>query len=141
MKNKEKYFDELLSSLVGPGGQCSFRLKNVLKEKDCNNYTCKSCDKKTKEWFEQEYIEPLNEDERAFLKVINNRTWYKWIIRKENEIVITHKKPLRDECNGIRYWELCDVDDYHVIPYLKDLFKFITDNDQEPYLIEDLLNE
>lgn len=135
MKNKEKYFDELLSSLVGPGGQCSFRLKNVLKEKGCYNYTCKSCDKKTKEWFEQEYKVLITEDEKAILKCLEER--WKWIARDENGILLVYQSKPK------KYGSKWSADDgyFYIMRFRNCLFQFIKWEDKEPYLIEDLLNE
>ena len=136
MKNKEKYFDELLSSLVGPGGQCSFRLKNVLKEKGCDNYTCKSCDKKTKEWFEQEYKVLITEDEKAILR--NLSADLKWIARDESGTLYAYRdKPLKDFCEwrAKEYFTCCSLFLFN------HLFQFVKWEDKEPYLIEDLLNE
>lgn len=57
MKNKEKYFDEILNkSLIGNDG-CSFRLNYALKNQGCGDFTCDECNEKIKEWLEQEYKE------------------------------------------------------------------------------------
>lgn len=53
MKNKEKYQDEILKSLLASEA-CKFKQKYILKKENCNNVFCSECRRITKDWFEQE---------------------------------------------------------------------------------------
>lgn len=75
----------------------------------------------------------LTEDEKAILRNIDKK--YKWIARdKNNMLYVYQNKPYK----GKTSWH-----EYHYIvkglDVFTDLFKFITWEDEEPYLISDLL--
>lgn len=66
MKNKEKYFDEILEQWMH-ANFCSFVKEHVLGERPCLDITCNECNLKVKVWLEQEYS-PLDDKEREYLK-------------------------------------------------------------------------
>lgn len=75
----------------------------------------------------------LNEDEKAILKVLLNEK-YKWIARDKNDwLYVYASKPKK----GITIWENTGSP---MMPFVH-LFNFIKWEDDEPYLIEDLLKE
>ena len=89
------------------------------------DYTCKEL------LWERKEGPKLTEDEKAILKNIDEEM--KYIARNKNgNLDVFVVKPYKD----IEFWEN-DLD-YCSIPF-RNLFKFIKWEDNEPYLIEDLL--
>lgn len=76
----------------------------------------------------------LTDDEKAILRNISKE--YKWIARDEStRLYIFINKPYKTDC----IWYAVDrIYDLHVF---RHIFKFIKWEDEEPYLIEDLLKE
>lgn len=76
----------------------------------------------------------LTDDEKAILRNIYKE--YKWIARDESEkLYIFINKPYKIE----RLWYAVDsIYDLHIF---RHLFQFVKWEDEEPYLIEDLLKE
>ena len=142
MKNKEKYFDEICQTLYDMNTSgCDFARNHVLQDKYCNNTSCAHCCQKVKEWLEQEYKPPITEDEKTILKYVDKE--YKWIAREfDNSLAIYKSKPFKgyDEIAKDSTW-LTKDNSYNWLGLTHDLFPFIKKEDEEPYLIEDLLNE
>lgn len=139
MKNKEKYFDDIVEAFIGGNGVngiCDFKEWHILKPKNCVKISCNECDKRTREWLEEEYKEPikLTEDEKVILKNVDKQ--YTYIARdKSKNLYVYSEKPLKQgsECITL-YGNCCELAFSH-------LFQFISWEDKEPYLIEDLLRE
>ena len=139
MKNKEKYLDEIseaFASIDGTYGICKVRKRHVIKPEECISIACNECEKRTREWLEEEYQEPitLSEDEKAILRNIDKR--YKWIARHYGTLEIYEDKPYKANKTWIFKSGIGDV----LRPF-NHLFTFIKAEDTEPYSIEDLLNE
>ena len=139
MKNKEKYIDFIVEAFADADVDvCEFRRKHVLKQKDCNRVTCVECSKRTAEWLEQEYQEPiiLTDDEKAILK--NLPKMYKWIARDENGTLYLYfyfEKPLKKD----DFWKSGSLEfDFSLY---NQLFQFIKWEDKEPYDIDELLKQ
>lgn len=78
----------------------------------------------------------LTEDEKVILKNINKD--YKWIARDDNgSLFIYGEKPIKKESSWISKMFL----DWFNMCIFNHLFLFIKWEDEEPYLIEDLLKE
>ena len=77
----------------------------------------------------------LTEDEKVILKNIDKS--FKFIARcKEGDLCVYESKPIRSNYDGD--WVLFNSEYNHVYIY-NHLFQFITSEDEEPYLISDLL--
>lgn len=141
MKNKEKYFDEILKAFINQGGGddvCQFKIKHILKLKTCGGVHCNRCEQYTREWLEQEYKEPivLSEDEKAILKIVGKQ--YEWIARnKDGYIHAYYDKPTKWVTSG--NW--VNMRGYSSLSIFKHLFQFVKWEDTEPYSIEDLLKQ
>lgn len=88
-------------------------------------------------WQRQE----ITEDEKVILKYIDKE--YKWIAREfDNSIAIYKSKPFKgyDEIAQDDTW-LTKDNSYNWLGLTHDLFPFIKKEDEEPYNIEELLNE
>ena len=91
------------------------------------DYTCKEL------LWERKEKAKLNEDEKAILKVLLNEK-YKWIARDKNDwLYVYASKPKK----GITIWENTGSP---MMPFVH-LFNFIKWEDEEPYSIEELLEE
>lgn len=78
----------------------------------------------------------LTDDEKAILRNINEN--YVWIARNENGMLFVFtEKPFKLEY----YWKCEDEDAECYVYFFDHLFKSIKWEDEEPYLIEDLLKE
>lgn len=139
MKNKEKYCDEILEAFVnldGDNGTCKFKKRHILKPDECDDISCRRCGERTREWLEEEYKEPitLTEDEKVILKNVDKQ--YTYIARdKSKNLYVYSEKPLKQGGEWItQYGNCCELAFSH-------LFQFISWEDKEPYLIEDLLRE
>ena len=110
-------FDENLNII-----DCDNELDIIKVYKD---YTCKEL------LWERKENPKLNEDEKAILKVLLNEK-YKWIARDKNDwLYVYASKPKK----GITIWENTGSP---MMPFVH-LFNFIKWEDEEPYLIEALL--
>ena len=81
----------------------------------------------------------LNEDEKAILKVLLNEK-YKWIARDDDEMLVVFERKPHKAKWGCSQWA-CD-EGSSIMVYMEifsNLFQFIKWEDEEPYLIEDLL--
>lgn len=58
MKNKEKYFNEILEAFINRK-ECSFKIFNIYKRDSCSGISCGECAKKIKQWLEEEYKEHI----------------------------------------------------------------------------------
>lgn len=137
MKNKEKYFNEIIESLTSVYyTACDFRKDYVLKLKSCTGVGCAECRQRTKEWLEQEYQEPitLTEDEKVILKNIDK--FYKWVARdRDGSLYVYEEKPIRKVTYSV--WS---ADGFFTINTFKHLFKLIKWED-DPYNIDELLKQ
>mgnify|MGYP001625128116 FL=1 len=76
----------------------------------------------------------LSEDEKVILRNIDKR--YRWIARDDYGFLYIYVvKPLK----SIRTWTVQRVDEWAYLSEFHHLFSFIKWEDEEPYLIEDLL--
>ena len=90
------------------------------------DYTCKEL------LWERKEKPKLNEDERFILLNLSEK--YKWIVRDESGLIyLFTNKPFKDLNRWMGYDPL-------MCPF-KYMFKFINWEDDEPYLIEELLGE
>ena len=142
MKNKEKYLDEIID-VVYKGYPCNFIKNNC--HFDCvgdDEDGCVICKEQFKAWLEEEYTpEPrLSHDEYVILK--NTHKSYGWIARDEGRTCVAFfgNKPIKDE-----YWWEDDNghEDYgeSFVIFKDELFQFIKWEDEEPYNIQELLDE
>ena len=58
MKNKEKYFNEILEAFTNRG-ICKFKITHIHKRENCIGSSCTECTKKVKQWLEEECTEPI----------------------------------------------------------------------------------
>ena len=132
MKNKEKYYEEVLKEFV-EGTSCSFKRKYVLKKGECRAIECSQCREKTIQWLNAEYKEPirLRKNEKVILESLSKK--WKWIARDSNyNLDVYSDKPHKDE---VCWYDVGGADFY----FFKHLFQFIKWEDEEPYSIEELL--
>lgn len=138
MKNKEKYFDEIIESFTSDEcTMCDFKKNYVLGRRSYIGISCVKCCERTKEWLEAEYQEPitLTDDEKAILKNINKK--WKWIARdRSDSLYVYNTKPIK----SVSYDEW-QCHEYSNINAFKHLFKFIKWEDDEPYNIDELLKQ
>lgn len=144
MKNKEKYMDEILEAFSGQLLKvCDFRKKHIVKEKICTDFiNCTECCKRTREWLEEEYREPvkLSDDEIVILKNISKD--YQWIARNFDVLEIFENKPFKVKVEEAKGWLWNFRKGYsdNIRPF-SHLFNFIDKEDKEPYNIDDLLRQ
>ena len=105
MKNKEKYFDEIIESFTSSEyNMCNFKKDHILGLKSCSRIKCAECYQRTKEWLEQEYQEliELTEDEKVILKNLSKR--YEWIARnKGGRMCLYFRKPQKSDADP--WWQ------------------------------------
>ena len=148
MKNKEKYFDiilEIVSNFIG-----IYKKDNtpfLCEDMDCSKCLLydegkrpDNCYKIIREWFEQEYQEPikLTDDEIVILKNIPKN--YKWIARTIGILVIFENAPFKISYNKEFGWDYKKGSSDN-IRLFSHLFKFIKNEDEEPYNIDELLKQ
>ena len=81
----------------------------------------------------------LTDDEKAILKNLSKE--YKYIARDENGgLYIFTVKPKKNPY-GIQKWNTEFVKEYEIFTFYNHLFKFVKWEDEEPYSIEELLND
>lgn len=143
IKDKNSYYDGLLFNLDGKDFDLS--INNYRDDLACDhmalhhldimkvykNYTCQELLWKRKE------TSHLTDDEITILRNIDKR--FKYITRDEdNRLFIYKEKPYKNDI----HWSSNDINDDFLDFYMFDnLFQFIKWEDDEPYLIEDLLKE
>lgn len=117
----EKYNDDLTNT--------EYKKADIVKV--YKDYTCQEL------LWERKEKPKLTDDEKAILSNIDK--CYKYIARDEsNRLYIYKEKPYK---NNI-HWSSNDINDDFLDFYMFDnLFQFIKWEDEEPYLIEDLLEE
>ena len=94
------------------------------------DYTCKEL-----LWERKEKVK-LTEDEKVILRNLPKE--YKYIARqKYGELVVYQNKPYKANTRG--YWECYEISMREFLSLYNHLFRFIEWEDEEPYLIEDLL--
>lgn len=145
MKNKEKYYDEILQIVIEEGTLAVD--KNTNKPRNCRGFTCDDClfknnfngeGEKIKEWLEAEYQETikLTDDEIVILKNIDKE--YKWLARnKIGNLFVYKTKPRKHGATWQIYRNICFSDLYT----FNHLFRFIKWSDEEPYSIDELLKQ
>lgn len=135
MTNYEFYKDEIIEA-ISNCESCSFKMKYIIKANNCDRYDCDTCTSKTKEWFNSEYKEPieLTQTEYHILKGLDGM--FKWIARDSAGYVLSvhaDKPTKKCDCWGYRLGRS------HGLSVFNHLFTFIKWEDDEPYLIDDLL--
>lgn len=148
MKNKDKYFDEIIQATI-EYSYCSFARKHMkdydfkLKEykeyggqKLCSGKECEKCKKYFVTWLEQEYVEKpkLSHDEYVILKnmILNCG----WLVRNISDVLEFHyEKPKKEKGT----WK--ENGYYNELHLFSHLFVFIKWEDEEPYNIQKLLDE
>ncbi len=144
MKNKEKYFDEILEITIKDGYWAVD--KNTNEPMFCGGINCPDClfsgrcnSDSLREWLQAEYQEPirLTDDEIVILKNIDKE--FQWIARDENELLYcSTQKPFRNK--EMKCWAYgkgyCTS-----LTAFKHLFKFVQWSDKEPYNIDELLKQ
>jgi len=116
---------------------CPLRFVDCSTSKNCWVYHKEELSNKfLNREIEIEVEHKLTDDERTILRNLNKKWLY--IARdKSNKLCIYANKPIKHLCVWI------SREDTYSCVYLPfpDLFKFVTWEDKEPYLISDLLNE
>lgn len=85
---------------------------------------------------ERKEFPKLTDDEKVILRNIDKE--YKWLARnKDFDLYVFTGKPVKKD----DYWGCGDKDYCDRMYIFKHLFQFIKWEDEEPYLIEDLLKE
>lgn len=138
--NYEQYKEEIIEALLKAGG-CEFVAThtNIITH-NCNMVSmsdCEECDKRFREWLNAEYKEPikLTQTEYHILKGLDGM--FKWIARDSADYVLSvhaDKPTKHSDCWGYRLGRS------HGLAVFNHLFQFIKWEDDEPYLIDDLLN-
>lgn len=135
MKNKEKYFNEILEAFA-IGGICEFKMTHIHKRENCIDISCTECTKKVKQWLEEEYKERirLTKSEKAILESLDSM--FKYITRDSACCLLSvhADKPIKK----IDCWEH-RLGRSHGLAVFNHLFQFIKWEDEEPYLISELL--
>ena len=145
MLNAEKYKDELKSLNDADKLWCSAFDKHNMTFGSCLNVKCencafngrKGCNNARYNWLLSEYVEPINltELEYKILKFIADNTSNMYISRnKRGNLYLHNCEPKKDKINGL--W-ICEYPN-PLIPFNK-LFGFIMWEDEEPYSINDIL--
>lgn len=131
----EKYQNLLKEKVIDGDGN---RMNRAIKEiayKYCGMRLLGASN--TFKWLFEEYKEPpvrLTRLEYGILDHILNNTEYSYITRERDGALFIYKdKPVKTTY----YWNCSDVNDFK---YFNDLFPFIKWEDEEPTLIEKLLN-
>lgn len=145
MKNKEKYYEEILEIIV-EGGDLAVD-KNTNKPRTCRGFNCDYClfksdcygSESRKKWLEAEYQEAihLTDDEIVILKNIDKQ--WKWIARDKNgKLFLYANKPCKSEAGEGWFYRTGDFDS---LIFFDHLFQFVNWEDEEPYSIGELLRQ
>ena len=134
MKNYEKY-KEKIDKRDNP--QC-YVYYELMGNENCKNEGCSSgCFIKTIKWLLEEYKEPiqLTHDEYVILKNLGSE--WKFIARDRlyDELNIFDCKPRKNEDEWLH------IDAYSSFTGFNHLFKFIKWEDEEPYSIQQLIED
>lgn len=135
MKNKEKYFDKIIE-VVFKDYPCDFIEKYCFDCCGSAKEDCVICEKKFKSWLEQEYVEKprLSNNEYIILKNLNEDG--KWIARSvKNDLYVYVDKPTKNT----REWY--ESYGYLIFAGYNHLFQFVKYEDDEPYSIQELIDE
>lgn len=125
----------------GTSNLCFIAYKIENNNLGCSGLPCSECkffnngDEVLKTLLRQRVEKPkLTEDEKVILRNIDKT--FRWVARDEDGALFVYNgKPLKSddgEWNAVEYMSLCTF---------RGLFKFVTCYDDEPYLIENLLQE
>lgn len=101
--------------------------------RECNGINCVDC---KLEWFKQEHKEKikLSKAEKVILGNIDKK--YEWLARdSDDELYIYEEKPKK----ATKSWSGTDYNETN-IEVFNHLFKFIKFEDEEPYNIQELLD-
>ena len=142
MKNKEKYFDELIQIIVN--GYFLAVDERTNEPRRCDHkiscieclFSKTGCSNGRKEWLEQEYQEPvtLTDDEKVILKNLPKK--YEWIAKdKSGRLFLYLIKPLK---TGV--WWQSESTEFNFSMF-NDLFQFIKWEDENAWEIDKLLKE
>lgn len=143
MLNFEKYKDEILEISKKPD---TFAIdKNTNKIcccddiscYDCKFYNCMYCILKRFEWLYQEYKEPikLTLHEKCILESLDKE--YEWIVRGKNDMLyLFENKPSK---GNVGFWYCSEESSGKDLYFFDHLFKFIKWEDEDPYNIQELL--
>ena len=132
--------DQLLNLITGNSYLCLSDFNEDLTNCDIifdamkvyKDYTCKELLWERKE-------PKLTEDEKAILKVLLNEK-YKWIARDDDEMLVVFERKPHKAKWGCSQWACGEGSSIMVyMEIFSNLFQFIKWEDEEPYLIEDLL--
>ena len=126
----DEEFSEYIAQTIH---KCKFCL--IDSEYECGQ-KIRCCDDEIANWLQSEHKEPitLSEAERIILESIDKE--YKWIARDyEGELYIYNAKPTKTD------WDWVTTKSVNEFICFNHLFQFITWNDEEPYNIQELLEE
>lgn len=139
MKNYEHYKDEIIEALIH-NSACKFVAThtNIITH-NCDMVSmieCKECDKRFKEWLNAEYKEPVTISKMEFNILNKVDNMWKYIARdSDGDLCLYTDRPEKWVSNWIDH-----TNDYYHFYEFNELFKFVKWEDEEPYLISDLLN-
>lgn len=123
--------EELVETLEKIVNECQYENTNYPCDSDC--IPCKAI------WLQAEHKEPitLSEAERIILENIDKK-YFNYIARNKNgSLYLYFSKPYKNNDAGIwKELSFMHCEDFYMF---KNLFQFITWNDEQPYNIEELL--
>ena len=131
MKNKEKFIEQCIENI---DKICDF-LNVACEYKLTCNY-CSECRENFAKWLEEEYVEKLrlSHDEYIILKNVDKD--FGWLARnKDSLLIVTSKKPHKKEEEWYSYNRVL------LFILFQHLFQFVKWDDEEPYNIQELLDE
>ena len=147
MKNKEKFAVEIVEIACNNN---SFAIDNhTVKVCSCTHILCDNClfydkngcDKKRREWSNSEYVKNLviSKKDRSFLEYLREDN--KYIARDKNDNLFVYEtKPRKSE----KCWSMTDslvCESYLYLNRHFDVdFPMVKWEDEEPWLVEDLMN-
>lgn len=144
---KEKFKDEIVEIALNGGDFAFDKINNIVC--DCCSITCDNCLFDggcdvcvRRDFLNSEYIKKtlLTDDEYIILK--NLDSMWKYIARdkdEDNDLYIYDSKPKKHtDITFFNVWFASG--EYRRFPYV-NLFKFIKYEDEEPYLIKDLIED
>lgn len=130
-KMKNMSDEELVETLEKIVNECQYENTNYPCDSDC--IPCKAI------WLQAEHKEPitLSEAERIILENIDKK-YFNYIARNKNgSLYLYFSKPYKNNDAGIwKELSFMHCEDFYMF---KNLFQFITWNDEQPYNIEELL--
>lgn len=126
LKEMQNMSDEELADIIGESNFCDYVV-------ECHPGSCDTC---KKEWFKQEHKEKikLSEAEKVILENIDTK--YSWIARdKDGTLCVYDVKPKKD----IRIYDWVNGEYLFNLSVFSHLFQFIKWENEEPYNIQELL--